>query len=172
MEKGFLNIFCRKILVISRFHWKVQWQMSQNISCVFQYNPPPVNIWNSFRSPLYIYDYDFTNYKHFMVYTSINQYFDWLCEATNSQYYWFTIAFFWDIPGFFFVYFRPFDKQTLKILQQINVQKCPSSIRHWNSNRRPSEHESPPMTTRPGLTPIDFKFLFCYFCQKLGDPLK
>ena len=42
---------------------------------------------------------------------------------------------------------------TLQILQQINVKKCPSSIRCWDSNSRPLEHESPPITTRPGLPP-------------------
>ena len=30
---------------------------------------------------------------------------------------------------------------------------CPSSIRHWDSNPRPLERESPPITTRPGLPP-------------------
>ena len=40
---------------------------------------------------------------------------------------------------------------TLQILQQINVKKCPSSIRCWDSNSRPLEHEFPPITTRPGL---------------------
>ena len=29
---------------------------------------------------------------------------------------------------------------------------CPSSIRHWGSNPRPSD-EFPPITTRPGLPP-------------------
>ena len=44
------------------------------------------------------------------------------------------------------VYFRPF-KQILQISQQI------SSIWNWDSNPRPSEHESPLTTTRPGLLP-------------------
>ena len=30
---------------------------------------------------------------------------------------------------------------------------CPSSIQHWDSNPLPLEHESPPITTRPGLPP-------------------
>ena len=30
---------------------------------------------------------------------------------------------------------------------------CPSSIWHRDLNPRPSEHESPPITTRPGLPP-------------------
>ena len=40
----------------------------------------------------------------------------------------------------------------------------PSSIRHRDSNPRPLEHESPPITTRPGLPPLllllllDFSF--------------
>ena len=33
------------------------------------------------------------------------------------------------------------------------VKKCPSSIRCWDSNSRPLEHEPPPITTRPGLPP-------------------
>ena len=55
-------------------------------------------------------------------------------------------------PRPLFVYFRLF-KQTIQFLQQINVKKCPSSIWCWDSNPRPSEHESPPITTRPGLPP-------------------
>ena len=39
-------------------------------------------------------------------------------------------------------------KQTWQFLQQINEKKCP-----WDSNQWPSEHESPPITTRPGLPP-------------------
>ena len=31
--------------------------------------------------------------------------------------------------------------------------KCPFSIRCWDSNPRPLEHESPPITTRPGPPP-------------------
>ena len=33
------------------------------------------------------------------------------------------------------------------------MQKCPSSIRCWDSNPWPSKHEYPPITTRPGLVP-------------------
>ena len=32
-------------------------------------------------------------------------------------------------------------------------EKCPSSIRCWDSNPRHSEHKSSPITTRPGLLP-------------------
>ena len=33
------------------------------------------------------------------------------------------------------------------------VNKCPSSIRCWDLSPRPSGHEFPPITTRPGLPP-------------------
>ena len=44
-------------------------------------------------------------------------------------------------------------KQTLQFLQQIYVKKCPSSIQCRDLNPRRSEHESFPITTRPGLPP-------------------
>ena len=53
-------------------------------------------------------------------------------------------------PQPLFIYFH-FFKHTLQFLQQINVKKCPSSIRCQDSNSRPLEHESPPITTRSGL---------------------
>ena len=49
----------------------------------------------------------------------------------------------------FLIYFHLF-KQTLQFLQQIYARKCPSSIQCWDSNPQPSEHKSPPITTRPG----------------------
>ena len=39
-------------------------------------------------------------------------------------------------PLFRFI-FGPFQTNINTILQQINVKKCPSSIRHWDSNPRP-----------------------------------
>ena len=59
-----------------------------------------------------------------------------------------------DQPGLFFI-FRLF-KQTIQFLQQINVKKMsnyPSNIRRRDSNPLPYEHESSPITTRPGLPP-------------------
>ena len=51
------------------------------------------------------------------------------------------------IPASFSFIFGLF-KQTIQFLQQINVKKsCPSSIRCWDSNSWPSEHESPPITS-------------------------
>ena len=56
-------------------------------------------------------------------------------------------------PASFTFIFGLFQTNINTILQQINVKKCPSSIRHWDSNPRPSDRESPPITTRPGLPP-------------------
>ena len=63
------------------------------------------------------------------------------------------IFFKWAILGLFFVYFRLF-KQRLQFLQQIYVKKRPSSMWCLDSNSWPSEQESPPITTKPGLPPI------------------
>ena len=58
-----------------------------------------------------------------------------------------------DCPWPLFVFFHLF-KLTFQFLQKIYVKKCPSYIWCWDSNPRPSEHESPPITTRPGFPPI------------------
>ena len=63
-------------------------------------------------------------------------------------------------PRPLFRLFSVFFKQTTQFLQQIYVKKCPSSIRCRDSNPRPSERESLPITTRPGLPPNSFFFAF------------
>ena len=56
-----------------------------------------------------------------------------------------------------FSFFHLF-KQTLQFVQPIYVKMvCPSSIRRQDSNPRPLEHESPPITTWPGLPPNLFR---------------
>ena len=55
----------------------------------------------------------------------------------------------WANPASLSFIFGLFQTNINKFLQQINVKKCPSSIRHRDSNPRPSERESPPITTRP-----------------------
>ena len=55
----------------------------------------------------------------------------------------------WAIAGLFLDYFWSFQTNINKILQQINVKKCPSSIWHWYLNPQPLEHEYPPITTSP-----------------------
>ena len=39
-------------------------------------------------------------------------------------------------------------------------EKCPSSIWCWDSNSQPLEHEFPPITTRPGLPPLNIECLY------------
>ena len=56
-------------------------------------------------------------------------------------------------------------QNTLQFLEQIIVKKCPSSILCRDLNSQPLEHESPPITTRPGLRPLMF---FLYF-RKLAS---
>ena len=56
--------------------------------------------------------------------------------------------------------FGLFKQTSLQSLQQLYVNKCPSSILYWDSNSWPSEHESPPITTWPGLPPEIFRSLF------------
>ena len=41
----------------------------------------------------------------------------------------------------------------ITILTTNKCEKCSSSIWRWNSNSQPSDYESPPITTRPGLLP-------------------
>ena len=56
----------------------------------------------------------------------------------------------WANPGLFFVSFRCF--QTDNTIFTTNIcEKCPSSKWCWDSNPRPSERESLPITTRLGL---------------------
>ena len=40
----------------------------------------------------------------------------------------------------------------ITIFKANKCEKCPSSIRCWDSNPRPLEYECPPITTRPGLS--------------------
>ena len=60
----------------------------------------------------------------------------------------------WANPRRLFRFIFGLFKQTLlQFLQQIKWEKCPSSIRCRDSNSQPSDYESPPLTTRPGLPP-------------------
>ena len=58
-----------------------------------------------------------------------------------------------DQPRSLFLLFLVFLYKNFKFLHQIYVKKCPSSIRCRDSNPRPLECESLPITTRPGLPP-------------------
>ena len=50
--------------------------------------------------------------------------------------------------------FGLFKQTSLHFMHQIYVKKCPSSLQCRDLNPWPLEHESPPITTRPGLLPI------------------
>ena len=63
-------------------------------------------------------------------------------------------------PRPLFCLFSVFFKQTLQFLQY--VKKCPSSIRCRDSNPQPSECESLPITTRPGLPPQKYIILMLF----------
>ena len=89
-------------------------------------------------------------------------------------------------PSLASFYFRLF-KQTLQLLQQINVKNGPSSILCWDSNPWRDrlyiktsikikanlilEHESPPITTRPGLRPRETNVTTTMFCPIDGQNL-
>ena len=76
-------------------------------------------------------------------------------KLTSKLWVWGLKMFFkWAIPGLFFIYFRLF-KQLYNFTDK--CEKCPFSIWCWDSNLWPSEHESPPITTRPGL--------YCATCE-------
>ena len=62
-------------------------------------------------------------------------------------------------PRPLFRLFSVFSNKHYKFLQQIYVKKCPSSIRCLDLNPRPSERESPSITTRPGFPPISLFLL-------------
>ena len=64
-------------------------------------------------------------------------------------------------PRPLFRLFSVFFKQTsIQLLQQINVNKCPSIIQCWDLNPQPSQCKSHPITTRSGLPPDAFK-VYC-----------
>ena len=55
--------------------------------------------------------------------------------------------------------FLVFSSKHYKFLQQIDVKKCPFSIRGRDSNPQPLERESLPISTTPGLPPFFFFFI-------------
>ena len=67
------------------------------------------------------------------------------------------------ITGLFFYLFLSFQTNII-ILQKNKCEKCPSSIQCWDSNPRPLEHESPPITNKPGLPPS----YYFYYAAKLS----
>ena len=69
----------------------------------------------------------------------------------------------WANPDLFFHLFLVFSIKIYKFLQQIYVKKCQSTTRCQDLNPQPSECESPPITTRPGLPPhCYYSFLYVF----------
>ena len=56
----------------------------------------------------------------------------------------------------------------ITIFQQKNLKKCPFSIRCHDSNSWPLEHESPLITTRPGVPPVSMLLLSLTFIASIG----
>ena len=71
-------------------------------------------------------------------------------------------------PFSFFVYFQSFQTNINTIFTTNQCEKCPSSIQYWDSNPRPLEHESSPITTRPGLRPW-IEFLLAAVCLTTAE---
>ena len=68
----------------------------------------------------------------------------------------------WPTPAYFIIYFQSFQTNIITIFTTNIFEKCPSSIRCQDSNPQPSEHESLPITNRPGLLP-SIKHSYCVF---------
>ena len=61
-------------------------------------------------------------------------------------------------PRPLFCLFSSFQTNITNFTTNMNVKKCPSSIWRWDSNSQPSDYQSPPLTTRPGLPPFFILF--------------
>ena len=59
----------------------------------------------------------------------------------------------WANLSLFYGLFWSFQTNSITFFTTNRCEKCPSSIQCWDSNPQPSEHESAPITTRPGLPP-------------------
>ena len=77
----------------------------------------------------------------------------------------------WANPGLFFVYFRSF-QTSITIFTLCVKMSNPSSIRCRDSNPRPLERETLPITTRPGLPPKVQSLLCHFFLGGLGTDFK
>ena len=61
---------------------------------------------------------------------------------------------------------RSFSNTNHNFLLLINVKKCPSSIQCWDSNPRPLEHESSPITTRLCSIFLCFAAFVCFLLNR------
>ena len=74
------------------------------------------------------------------------------CSKQATELAWENFSFFKKGPTLasFMVYFRSFQTNIITEITTNICEKYPSSLQCRDSNPRPSEHESPPITTRPG----------------------
>ena len=72
----------------------------------------------------------------------------------------------WTNPGLFFVFIFVFSNKYYKFYNKYECEKCPSSIRHRDSNSQPSDNESPPLTPRPGLPHETTYFVNCFLNER------
>ena len=62
--------------------------------------------------------------------------------------------------GLFSVYFRSFQTNiTIFTTNHCEKMSCQYRIQCWDSNPRPSEYESPPITTREGVPPKNINLM-------------
>ena len=75
-------------------------------------------------------------------------------------------------PAYFSFIFGSFQANNNTIFTANSCEKYPSSIWRWDSNTQPSGHESPPLTTRQGLSPKALLPSVCmnFIFQVLEDP--
>ena len=93
--------------------------------------------------------------------------------SANLCYALFVCEFFFKcpIPDLFFVYFRSFQTKYYKFYNK-SMWKNPTSVCCWDLNSRPSDYESPPITTRLRLPPSVCKLVKCSKpCRKLRPRL-
>ena len=86
------------------------------------------------------------------------QLFEFMIQRATLTCHYFVRKYFfkkWANPGLFFIYFWSFQTNINTIFTiQCEKMSCPSSIRCRDSNPHPPDHESSPITTRPGLPPL------------------
>ena len=58
--------------------------------------------------------------------------------------------------------FSSFQTHITNFITNRYLKKCPPSIWCKNSNSQPLEHESPPLTTRPGLPPTNIFIMLMF----------
>ena len=81
-----------------------------------------------------------------------------ICLSIAISYFMLDFSFLnWPSPASFSFIFVFLNKHTISTTKNVNMS---IQYSHCDSNQPPLEHESPPITTRPGLTPLQDFSLF------------